>query len=169
MIKRLSFVVLPLVFVVFIAVAVFGKSKPLLVGQVVPGFTAKTFEGNEVSLSDFRGRPVLVNFWASWCIPCQDEADDLAITYENFSSTDLVMLGVNSEDLREDAEQFIKTHRLRYTNLRDSSASISKQLYGVRAYPETMFIDRQGKLVARVFGPMTAVEIKGRVESLMER
>ena len=167
LLQRSIFVIVPLAFVGFIAYAVFGKQSNVTAGETVPDFSAKTFEGETVRLSQFAGRPVFINFWASWCVPCRQEAKDLAITHERYADTDLVMIGVNSEDLRPDALKYLDQYGIRYLNVRDTGTRIGKQTYGVRAYPETFLVDRQGRLVERVFGPMTSGEMKDRIDRLL--
>lgn len=164
--KKLSFAAVPLIFVAVIAWATVGKTSRVFAGQPAPDFSATSFDGSQVSLSDFRGRPLFINFWASWCIPCIEEAPDLRAAHEEFSGTDVIFLGVNSEDLKDDAEQYLLRHELEYTNVRDASGEISSR-YGVRAYPESFFIAGDGTVVDVVYGPMTAAELRARINDLL--
>jgi cytochrome c biogenesis protein CcmG/thiol:disulfide interchange protein DsbE len=164
--KRVAFVIVPLVFVGFITWATLGKTSRVEVGDSAPDFTAMSFEGERIQLSQLRGRPVFINFWASWCIPCIEEAPDLRATYDRFKGTDLVMLGVNSQDFKTDAERYLNRHRLEYPSVRDPSGKISSS-YGVRAFPESFFISRSGTVEHVVYGPMTAAEMKARIDNLL--
>jgi cytochrome c biogenesis protein CcmG/thiol:disulfide interchange protein DsbE len=102
--------------------------------------------GEQVSLSDYRGRPVVVNFWASWCIPCKDEAPELQRTYEKYRSQGLVVLGIDAQDFRQDAKRFAKRYGITYPILYDGRGSTLGK-WGVSGFPETFFVDRSGKLV----------------------
>ena len=89
---------------------------------------------------------MIVNFWASWCGPCKDEAPFLQETYERHRKQGLVVLGVDVEDLRRDARHFMSRYGITYPNVRDGrKATIGK--WGVTGYPETFFVDRRGRLV----------------------
>lgn len=164
--KRIAFVAVPLLFVGFISWATLGKTSRVVVGQRAPDFAGDSFDGESLGLSQFRGRPVFLNFWASWCIPCIEEAPDLRRTYERFRDSEIVMLGVNSQDFKSDAERYVERHHLEYKNLRDPSGRISSS-YGVRAFPESFFISRGGTVVHVVYGPMTSAEMKARIENLL--
>lgn len=164
--RRLAFVAVPLVFVGFITWATLGKTSRIQVGEQAPNFAATSFDGETISLAQLRGRPVFLNFWASWCIPCIEEAPDLRSTYERFKGTDLVMLGVNSQDFRTDAERYLNRHRLEYESVRDPSGKISSS-YGVRAFPESFFISSSGTVEYVVYGPMTQAEMRARIENLL--
>jgi cytochrome c biogenesis protein CcmG, thiol:disulfide interchange protein DsbE len=118
-----------------------GKSTP------APEFTLDLLDGSgELALSELRGKALIVNFWASWCGPCKDEAPFLQRTYERYRSQGLVVLGIDVEDFTKDARRFVKRHGLTYPNVRDvRKETIGK--WGVTGYPETFFVDRKGRLV----------------------
>lgn len=164
---RVWFFAVPTFLMLGMALVVFGRHANVKPGDVAPNFNLMSFDAKPVKLSDFRGSPVFINFWASWCIPCIQEANDLRLTSERFKDSNLQMIGINSEDLREDADRYLSKFGLEYLNLRDTSGQVSKRMYGVSAYPESFFIDSRGKLVAHVFGPMTAGEMKSRIETLL--
>ena len=138
------------------------------VGEQLPGFTLPTFKGEQVAIGDFRGKPLLINFWASWCLPCKDEAPALAAAHRGFVGTDLVMIGIDTEDTLDDARAFLARYDIGYLNLRDTTGRVSRGMFGVRAYPETFFVGRDGTIVAHVFGPMTKGEIASRITTLLD-
>jgi cytochrome c biogenesis protein CcmG/thiol:disulfide interchange protein DsbE len=113
-----------------------------------PTFTLSRLDaaGGTVSIEDLKGRPVVVNFWASWCIPCKDEAPALQKTYEKYRSQGLVVLGVDAQDFRQDAKRFVKRFGITYPIVHDGSGSTLGK-WGVTGFPETFFVDRSGRLV----------------------
>lgn len=168
MIKRLAFVAVPLVFVLALGWATFARGTGPKVGDPAPAFVLPSMAGRRVGLLDFKGRPVFLNFWASWCVGCREEAPDLALSWERYRGTDLAMVGINSQDLLDDAHGYITRNGLGYLNLRDPAGTV-KSLYGVPKMPESFLIDRTGKIVGHVYGPMTAGEMKSRFDDLLAR
>ena len=102
--------------------------------------------GGKMSLADLKGKPVIVNFWASWCIPCKDEAPALQKTYEKYRAQGLTVLGIDAQDFRQDARRFTKRFGVTYPVVYDGSGSTLGK-WGVTGFPETFFIDRSGRLV----------------------
>lgn len=115
-----------------------------------PGFTLERLDaagaGEQLSLSDLEGKPLVVNFWASWCIPCKDEAPVLQETYERYRDQGLVVLGIDAQDFRKDARGFLERFGLTYPVVYDGKGSTLGK-WGVTRFPETFFVDRSGKLV----------------------
>jgi cytochrome c biogenesis protein CcmG/thiol:disulfide interchange protein DsbE len=100
----------------------------------------------KLSLADLKGKPVIVNFWASWCIPCKDEAPALQKTYEKYRAQGLTVLGIDAQDFRGDAKRFAKRYGVTYPVVYDGSGSTLGK-WGVTGFPETFFVDRSGRLV----------------------
>ena len=126
-----------------------STAKAVLHGKVVPApaFQLKRLGGGPpVTLASLRGKAVVVNFWASWCVPCRDEAPVLQKTYERYRDQGLVVLGVDVNDFRQDARRFMKRYGLSYPVVYDGKGSTVGK-WGVRGFPETFFVDRTGKLV----------------------
>lgn len=119
-------------------------------------------DGERVRLADFAGRPVVVNFWASWCVPCREEAPVLQQTYERYRGQGLVVLGIDVNDFREDARRFMRKYGMTYPVVYDGKGSTIGK-WGVRGFPETFFVDRSGTLVGeRISG---AVDIERNRET----
>jgi cytochrome c biogenesis protein CcmG, thiol:disulfide interchange protein DsbE len=102
--------------------------------------------GGTQSLADYRGRVVVLNFWASWCEPCRAEAPILESTQHTLGSHGTV-LGVTYKDFADDSRKFIRHYGLTYPNLRDDRLQLAPK-YGTTALPETFVIDRRGRIVA---------------------
>jgi peroxiredoxin len=114
-------------------------------GAVAPDFAAKSDSGRNVRLSELRGQVVLVNFWASWCSPCRQELPLLNKIYARYRAAGFMLLAVNVDDNRKDAEAMLKRLDLRFPTLFDGSKNVSK-LYGVDTMPATLVIDRDGRV-----------------------
>jgi cytochrome c biogenesis protein CcmG/thiol:disulfide interchange protein DsbE len=110
-------------------------------------------EGGKSSLADYRGRVVVVNFWASWCPPCVDELPVLQRTQRRIERRGATVLGVNYKDIPEDALGFVRRFRLSYPSLRDRDGEYAER-YGAAAFPETFVIDRRGRIAALRRGPV---------------
>jgi len=126
-----------------------GAADELAKGELVhaPAFTLDRLDSEgQLGVADLRGKAVVVNFWASWCIPCRDEAPVLQQTYERYRDRGLVVLGVDVNDFRADARRFMKRYGLTYPVVYDGKGSTVGK-WGVRGFPETFFVDRTGKLV----------------------
>lgn len=110
-------------------------------------------EDGTASLADFRGKVVLLNFWASWCKPCVKELPLLERTHRSISDRDALVLGVNYKDITDDALAFARRYDLTFPNVRDPDGRFAEE-YGSRAFPETFIIDRDGRVADRRRGPV---------------
>jgi cytochrome c biogenesis protein CcmG/thiol:disulfide interchange protein DsbE len=99
-----------------------------------------------LSLADLRGKGVVLNFWASWCIPCKDEAPLLEEAWQKHRRRGLVVVGVDAQDFKGDARTFMERFGLTYPVVYDGKGSTLGR-YGITGFPETFFVDRQGNLV----------------------
>jgi cytochrome c biogenesis protein CcmG/thiol:disulfide interchange protein DsbE len=127
---------------------------PLQLGQPAPDFTFPDLDGKEISLSEFRGKVVLVNIWATWCPPCRDEMPSMQKLYEKFKGRDFEILAVSIDaDGREAVAPFIQQMNLTFPALLDPNEKI-RSLYAITGVPESFIIDKNGILVDRVIGPL---------------
>jgi cytochrome c biogenesis protein CcmG/thiol:disulfide interchange protein DsbE len=120
------------------------------------------------SLADYRGKVVLLNFWASWCRPCVHELPLLERTQRRISSRGATVLGVNYKDIPEDALAFVRRFRLDYPSLRDRDGEYAED-YGARAFPETFLIDRRGRIAALRRGPIDQRWLDETLPALLAR
>lgn len=129
------------------------RSASLIPGTDAPDFTLTTYDGSQHTLSDYRGSVVVLNFWASWCSPCQEEAALLEYTYQQHRS-DTVFLGIAYSDTESEALAYLEQNSITYPNGPDLGTRISS-LYGVSGVPETFIINPQGIIAAVKIGPFT--------------
>lgn len=138
------------------------------VGAVAPAFTLRRLVGNgEVSLASLRGKAVVLNFWASWCGPCKGEAAVLEHDWTRYRSRGVVFVGVDYHDLAPDARRFVAAHGLTFTMLEDGSGNVTTGSYGVSQVPETYVLNRQGRIVAHLPGPLTESGFAGRFRTAL--
>ncbi|HEX9245581.1 MAG TPA: TlpA disulfide reductase family protein [bacterium] len=121
-----------------------------------PPVTFPTFDGGRVSLSDLRGHAIVMNFWASWCVPCREEAPLLEGIWNEYREKGLIVLGVDTQDLSEPAQGFIKRFGITYPNVRDPDGTVA-HLFGTTGVPETFFIGADGRILGRFPGEEVAV------------
>ena len=121
----------------------------------------------QASLSDYRGRVVVLNFWASWCVPCREESPLLQRWHERIRSRGGTVLGVNVLDVRSDARAFVEEYGLKDPMLRDGGTD-SGDAFGVVGYPETFVLDRRGRIAAVTRGPVDESDLRRQVLPLLE-
>jgi cytochrome c biogenesis protein CcmG/thiol:disulfide interchange protein DsbE len=131
-----------------------SKYEPLLVGMAAPDFSLPDLEGKTVRLSDYRGKVVFLNFWATWCKPCKEEMPSMELLWENFKSEDFVMLAISMDRVttKNDIHPFIESMKLTFPILTDSWGQTDKR-YKLMGVPETYIIDQNGVLREKVIGP----------------
>ncbi|MEO5575248.1 MAG: TlpA disulfide reductase family protein [Gaiellaceae bacterium] len=123
-----------------------------------PQFALERLDGKgELSLRSLRGRPVVLNFWASWCGPCKDEAPVLEAAAKRWRGQDVAFVGVDVKDFRGDARDFLARYGVTYPNVYDGKGSTVGR-YGVRRFPETYFVNADGKVVYRIAGAVQDAE-----------
>jgi cytochrome c biogenesis protein CcmG/thiol:disulfide interchange protein DsbE len=143
------------------------QSKPPKIGGPAPAFSLRRLDtSGTLALASLRGKPVVLNFWASWCVPCKGEAKMLEDAWQRYRSEGVVFVGIDWHDVKSDARRFLDHHGVTYPTVLDGSGSITDR-YGVVGVPETYFIDRRGRLVGEhIVG--TVVNQKDRFRSGVE-
>lgn len=122
--------------------------------------------GGSVSLSEMRGKVVLVDFWASWCPPCRQEAAALEEVYREYAGPEVEFIGVNIWDLEDNANTYVKDFGLTYPSGVDTDGVIAID-YGVRGIPEKFFIGRDGVIRQKFVGPMSADILRQTLDRLL--
>ena len=125
---------------------------PLDPGEPAPAFELPRLAGGEVSLADQRGRVVLLNFWATWCKPCEDEMPAMQRLWERLRDRDFELLAVSVDDGREEVAAFQERLDLGFPILLDPGKDVARRYQSFR-FPESWLVDREGRLVARFVGP----------------
>jgi cytochrome c biogenesis protein CcmG, thiol:disulfide interchange protein DsbE len=131
-----------------------------------PDFTLETFDGQTVNLSDFRGQVVVLNFWASWCAPCAEEADDLEATWQKYRDQGVVFIGVAYADNGPRSLDFMQRYGVTYLNGPDLGTRISEK-YNIRGVPETFIIDQDGHVVEFIYAAVTVPQISRIIDRVL--
>jgi peroxiredoxin len=138
-----------------------------LTGQLAPNFTLQTLEGKTVHLSDYRGRAVVLNFWATWCAPCKIEMPWFVDLQNQYGPKGLQLLGVAMDDASpSDIADFAKEMGVNYPILVGKEA-VGQSYGGVPFMPETFYIDRNGKIVDSAFGLKGKGEIEDDIKKIV--
>lgn len=136
-------------------------------GGPAPNFTAQTLDGKHVSLADFRGKTVLLNFWATWCPPCRSEMPDMEKVYRERLDKDVVILAIDVQEADVPIQGFIDRFSITFPILMDVSGDIAK-LYGIQSLPSSFFIDKQGRVTSFNLGAMNESAIARRIDQALE-
>jgi len=164
-VRRLPAWVIVLAFVLlggFLAMIALGLRRtqegPITIGQSVPPITLPLFDGGEITTTDYAGKVVLINFWASWCKPCEQEAAELEQAWRMYEPGGQVLfLGVDYVDTEPEARAYLEKFQITYPNGPDLRTRIS-QTFRIRGVPETYIIGPDGKLAYVKIGPFTSIE-----------
>jgi cytochrome c biogenesis protein CcmG, thiol:disulfide interchange protein DsbE len=135
-----------------------GLAAAALAGErpQAPDFELPDLQGDGTrSLSSLRGKVVVLNFWASWCVPCREEAPLLQDVWTRWKDRGVVVLGVNARELSSKGREFLSEEGITYPNVHDGKGSTLGR-FGIPALPETMFIDADGRVAAYIAGPVDA-------------
>jgi cytochrome c biogenesis protein CcmG, thiol:disulfide interchange protein DsbE len=161
--------VLPLVLLVLLAGSLLVRgtaSSPTALGAEAPRFALADLDGNPVRLEDYRGRPVIVNFWASWCGPCVEEFPLLRDAAQRHAADGLVVIGIVYRDRSEAARDFMRRNEATWVAAMDPGERVA-EAYGILGPPETFFIGRDGAIVARQLGQFSAASLDEKVAAII--
>ena len=161
---------LPLVLLVVLGWVVLSRLpavSPTTIGSVAPDFSLADLDGNPIRLAELRGRPVVVNFWASWCGPCVEEFPLLQEAADRHAEAGLVVIGIVYQDRSEAARDFMARNGGTWTAAMDPDERAAAA-YGILGPPETFFIGRDGRIVARQFGQLSAGSLDDKLAAIIE-
>ena len=147
-----------------------GAATVPLVGHAAPDFTITPWDssaGQTIRLSSLKGHPVILNFWASWCDPCNAETPLLQTTWQQYQADGVVFIGIDYQDQQQAAEQFLQKYHVTYPTGPDTSGAISVD-FEVSNVPATIFIDRSGVVVRQHLGPVTAQILDDELQQLLK-
>jgi cytochrome c biogenesis protein CcmG, thiol:disulfide interchange protein DsbE len=131
-----------------------------------PDFTLTDFEGQVVTLSKLRGHVVIINFWASWCLPCREEAAYLEQTWRKYKDRGVVFIGVDYVDTEKEARAYIKEFDITYINGPDLGTRIA-QAFNIKGVPETYYVDKHGVLRGVTIGPLQSPQLDQKIDELL--
>lgn len=161
--------------VAIIALLSYGLTRdPRALPSTMPGQPAPAFElqrlgaADTIRSADYAGQVVVLNFWASWCIPCRTEAPLLQEAWERYRDDGLVVLGIDAQDLRGDARRFVERYGLTYPIAYDGNgASLGR--FGTTGFPETWFVGRDGRLVGEhIVGEFDREQLERNVQAALD-
>ena len=158
--------------VAFLGVLGFGLTRDAqvlpsaIIGQEAPRFDLETLDGDSLGLASLEGQVVLVNFWASWCIPCREEHPVLEMADRRYDGKGVKLVGVVYQDTRANAKRFLEQHGGGWPSVLDPSSRVAIS-YGVYGVPETYFVDPTGHIAKKHVGPLTWDLLSATVDSLL--
>ncbi|MED5429339.1 MAG: TlpA disulfide reductase family protein [Chloroflexota bacterium] len=159
-------------FTIFLAIGVMGtttatsRSGKELVGKKAPSFVAPKVGGQLVSLENYKNKPLVLNFWASWCPPCRDETPGMERIWRKYEDQGVVILGINVQDGEKEAERYISEFGVTFSNALDLDGSITVD-YGVTGLPVTFFIDNDSVVIGRWVGSISEDRLDNWVSNLI--
>jgi cytochrome c biogenesis protein CcmG/thiol:disulfide interchange protein DsbE len=133
---------------------------------MAPDFTITGFDGETITLSELRGQVVIINFWASWCPPCREEAAYLEATWRKYKDQGVIFIGVDYADTEKEALAYLEEFEVTYFNGPDIGTRISND-YRMDGVPETFFVAKNGELRGFHIGPLYAPDLDQRIEVLL--
>lgn len=136
------------------------------VGRLAPDFTLVDLEGNQVTLSDFRGKTVFLNFWATWCPPCRAEMPEMEAVYQEYKDKGVVVIGVDIKEAEEEVRQYVQQGGYSWTFVLDTTGEVTAN-YRIAAIPTSFFIDREGIIQAVNIGAMTKRAMEAKLAETM--
>ncbi|MDZ4672528.1 MAG: redoxin domain-containing protein [Phototrophicales bacterium] len=153
---------------VVFGIALWRQQQPQPTSGPAPTFNFTTFDDETFNLADFRGKVVVLNFWAGWCLPCKDEAPELQSAWEYYESqdADVVFLGIAYADNGPSSLKFLADYSITYLNAPDLGTRIS-DAYNISGVPETFIIDRDGNVVEFIYAGITRTRLINSVDKAL--
>ncbi len=145
-----------------------GPSVGTEINDKAADFTLTTLEGEEVSLSDYKGKPVFLNFWATWCPPCKEEMPDIQ-SFSDVHGEDVAVLSVNFTKYEPDKKaipEFIESNQLKFPILMDREGKVGENLYQVISMPTSFMIDSEGTIREKRVGPLTLEDMESWLDTV---
>lgn len=139
-----------------------------ITGSPAPDFTLKNIHGKEVTLSKFKGQPVLINFWATWCGPCRIEMPAIEAAYQEYKGGGFVVLAVDADEPLKDVTEFVNDLGLTFEILMDPGFTVNDR-YQIRAYPTSFFVGRDGTIVSLQIGSMTESQLEENLAKILAK
>ena len=151
-----------------------GESRPT-VGDIAPDFSLRLFDGyydefddGTVTLSDLTGRVAVINFWASWCVECKVEAEELEATWQDYQDQGVVFIGVDYDDTEVKAIDYLESYGITYPNGLDGRGQITENRYHITGVPETFIVDPSGKIAAVKIGAYRSGELRRILDEVLD-
>jgi cytochrome c biogenesis protein CcmG/thiol:disulfide interchange protein DsbE len=164
---RYAIVLIAVGFIALLAYGLMTAGDDRIDSGLAPNFTLTSFEGDTYRLSDLAGQVVVLNFWATWCVSCKDEADDIERVWRTYQDQGVQFLGIDYLDQEPLNLEWIERYGITYPNGPDIQGRIYNA-YGVQGLPETFVINRNGE-VAKVFvGPLTEQQLVAEIEKVLQ-
>jgi cytochrome c biogenesis protein CcmG/thiol:disulfide interchange protein DsbE len=167
--KRTGLIVTFAVLLALLGLLAWGLKKvqagPVSSGMA-PDFSLTSFDGRTLKLSELRGQVVIINFWASWCPPCREEAAYLEQTWRKYEGKGVVFIGVDWVDTEKEALAYMDEFDLTYFNGPDIGTRIA-QAYNIQGVPETFYVAKNGELRGVHIGPLTSPELDDKIDELL--
>ena len=172
--SRLGIIAVVIIAVVFVALLCLGMRKAVVdrPDGVAPDFEVQFFNGYEwedkptANLSDFKGQPIVLNFWASWCVECRIEAELLENTWREYRDDGVIFLGVAYVDVEPKSIAYLQEYDITYPNAPDLRSSVSDK-YDITGVPETFFIDQEGNVIHVQLGPVNETMLTGLIDQML--
>ncbi|KRE46155.1 thiol-disulfide oxidoreductase ResA [Paenibacillus sp. Soil522] len=141
----------------------FTEKKQVQVGGQAPDFVLEDMEGNKVQLSDLKGKGVFLNFWGTWCKPCEQEMPYMESQYNHYKNLDVEILAVNVGESEVAIESFVERHGITFPVLKDKDQAVT-EAYDITPIPTSFLIDKNGKVLKVITGSMSERDIANYME-----
>lgn len=165
---QIAILVALLVMIAIVGVQLISQNQTQPTEGRAPDFEFTTFDGETMRLSDLRGNVVMINFWASWCIPCKDEAPELEAAWQMYKDQNVIFLGIAYADNGPRSLEFMEEYGITYMNAPDLGTRIS-ELYNIQGVPETFIIDQEGNVAEFVYAGVNRQRLASMIDPLLAR